>query len=130
VNSRGAAFGQIDDAAVEAHQLILETKLLAATPRGHLRLAFLQHLTEDRLVEFPRAVLVGIGQGGFLGRFALRRRFTARQAHADLTQGLQLRHLAEQHRHELPPAGEAFDIPLRRVLRHRPRDLPSRKQLQ
>src|SRR5215831_13847400 len=125
---------QVDDAAVQAHELVLETELLPAASRGYLRLAFLQQLTEDRLVELPRPVLVGIGQGGFLRRLAdpqvLQRRFTTRQAHADLAQRLQLRHLAKQHRYKLPPAGEAFRMALRRMLLDRLRELPAGEQLQ
>ena len=53
---------QFDDAAVQAHQLVLETKL-TATVRRRLGLTLSQQLHENRLVEFPGAIGVGISQG-------------------------------------------------------------------
>jgi hypothetical protein len=59
---------QLDDAAVQTYQLILEAELPA--PVSRLRLSLLQQLHENRLVEFPGRVGVGIGQGRFLRRGA------------------------------------------------------------
>ena len=60
---------QLDDAAIQAHQLVFEAEL-AATARSRLGLALSQQLRKDRLVEFPGAMGVGVGQGRFLRRGA------------------------------------------------------------
>src|ERR1700676_3647857 len=104
---------QLDDAAVQAHQLVLETELAAAA-RGRLGLTLFQQLHEDRLVEFPRTIGVGISQGRFLWRRAdaqmLQRGFASGLPQANLTKRVQMRHLAKQHRHELFPTGEPFGV--------------------
>jgi hypothetical protein len=60
----------------------------------------------------------------------LQRRFTTGQPHANFPQRFQLRHLAKQHRYELPPAGEPLGVALRLVLLHCPCEFPVWKQLQ
>jgi hypothetical protein len=126
--------GQIDNAAIQAHQLVLEPEPFAAAPRGDLHLAFFQQLIENRLVEFPRPVFIGICQRRFFGCLAdaqmFQRRFTTGQTHANFPQGLQLCHLTKQHRHELSPTGEPLGVPLCGMLLDRPRELPAREQLQ
>jgi hypothetical protein len=97
------------DAAIQAHPLVLEAEL-APGARRRLGLTLIQQLHENRLVEFPGAVSIGISQGRFLRRCAdaqmLQRRFASGQPQADFAQGVQMRHLAKQHGHELLPASE------------------------
>src|SRR6266849_310040 len=61
------AHRQVDDAPVQAHQLVLETELLVSALAGYQFLAFEQRLFEHRLVQLPRPILIGVGQGGLLG---------------------------------------------------------------
>ena len=90
-------------------------------PRERLGLRLLRHLKEDRLVEFPGAVGVGIGESRFVGRTQdaelPERRLAAGQSQANLAQRVQVSELTEQHGHELLPAGEAPGAALGPVLR-------------
>jgi len=58
---------QLADAAVQAHQLVLEAEL-GAGARYRLGLALTENLREDKLVEFPRSIGVGTGEGRSLSR--------------------------------------------------------------
>ena len=69
----GAVFGpvvyalaQVYDGGIEAHELVFEPEL-ALFARG-CPAAGLQHLVEKVLVELPRPIGVGVGEGGaFVG---------------------------------------------------------------
>ena len=84
------AHRQLDDASVQAHQLVLEPELLSPALARHQFLAFEQRLLEHRLVKLSRPILIGIGQGGLLRRYrhsqVFQLLFTARQTAADFAQ--------------------------------------------
>ncbi len=109
IEQRGA---QIDHRRVEAHELVLEAKLPAASGQP---LTASQQFLKHGPVELPRPVLIGVGQ-----RRPRRRRnpqvaqfpLAAGQAPADFAQGVGPPQLAEQHRHKLAPAGEPARMPL------------------
>src|ERR1017187_5749582 len=61
------AHRQVDDAAVQTHQLVLETELLSPALAAHQFLALEQRLFEPRLVQPPRLMLIGVGQRDLLG---------------------------------------------------------------
>ncbi len=110
VEQRGA---QIDHGRIQAHELVLEPELPAAPGQG---LAAGQQLVEDRAIELPRPMLIGIGQcrprrrlDPQVAQFAL----AAGQAPADLAQRVGPSQLAEEHRYELAPAREAPRMTLR-----------------
>src|SRR5215469_4341795 len=77
--------------------------------------AVLQQIVEHRSVQLPRAVLVGIGQGGALGRFVHSQMpqfpFAGGQTPRDFAQALRMSELAEQHGDQLGPAAEAAGMP-------------------
>src|SRR5271157_423170 len=128
------AHRQVDDAPVQAHQLVLEAELLTPALAAHQFLAFKQRLLEHRLVQLPGPVLIGVGQGGLLGRHRhsqmLQLPFATRQTAANLAQGMRASQLAKQHGHELAPTGEAPRVPLSFVLLDGLLEIPARKQLQ
>jgi len=76
----------------------------------NLTAASLQELEEYRLVEFPGAVFIGIGQGGPAGgsdsqmlQFSL----TASQPPGDLPERVGSSQLAEEHGHKLAPRAKS-----------------------
>ena len=98
---------QLDHRGVHTDELVLETEPPAG---GRGRRAAPQQCLEHPLIELPRAMLVGVGQCGpgrcrdpQMGQLAL----AAGQPAADFPQRVRSAELAEQHRHELAPAGEA-----------------------
>src|ERR1017187_8815162 len=138
---RPAVFGpvehahrQVDDAPVQAHQLVLETELLPPALAGDQFPAFEQGLLEHRLVQLPRSMLIGIGQRGLLRRYrysqVLQLSFAARQTAANLAQRMRASQLAKQHGHELAPTGETSRVALGFVLLDGLFEIPARKQLQ
>jgi hypothetical protein len=102
---------QVDDAPVQAHQLVLEAELLPPALTGHPLLAFSEQLGEHRLEQFPRPMLVGVGQGRLLRRQRNAQMpqlaSAAGQPAADLAQRVGAPELAEQHGYELTTAREA-----------------------
>ena len=127
------AHRQVDDASVQAQQLVLETELLPSALALHQLLTLAQRLLEHRLVEFPRPMLIGVGQRGLLGirRHAqmLQLPFATRQPTANLAQGMRPAQLAKQQGHELASAREAPRVRFGLVLLHRPLEIPAREQL-
>jgi hypothetical protein len=121
---------QIDHRRVEADQLVLEAELPPALGQG---LAPQEQRLEHRPVELPRAMLVGVGQGRAAGGGdpeVLELAFAAPEAAADLPQRVGAPELAEEHGHELPPAGEPPSMPFSvRPLDQR-LELGARKQLE
>ena len=79
-------------------------------------------------------MLVGIGKGGFIGRFANAEmnQFSeaTAEAIADLAEGIGMSELAEQHRDQLRPAAEAFGAPFGRVLFDQRREFRAGKMLE
>jgi len=128
------AHRQVDDAPVQAHQLVFETEFLPTALAGYQFLAFEQRLFENHLVETPRPILIGISQRGLLGRHrhsqVLQLPFATRQATANLAQRMRAAQLAKQHSHELAPTRETSSVPLGFVLLDRLLEIPPRKQLQ
>ncbi len=128
------AHRQVDDAPVQAHQLVLETELLPSTLAAHQFLAFEQRLLEHRLVQFPRPMLIRIGQRGLLGRHRhsqmLQLAFATRQPPTNLAQRMRPSQLAEQHGHKLAPTGETPCVSLGLVLLDRLFEIPTREKLQ
>jgi hypothetical protein len=74
---------------------------------------------------------VGIRQRGFIRRHTDSEvnQFAQRtgQPIADLAQRVRMRHLAEEHRHQLRPAGEPFGPAFRVVFSHQRRELRTRE---
>src|SRR5205807_3648201 len=109
-------------------------ELLPPALARHQFLAFEQRLFENRLVQFPRPILIGIGQRGLLGRYrhtqVLQLSLAARQAAANLTQRMRPSQLAKQHGHELAPTRETPRVAFGLVLLDRLLEIPTRKQLQ
>jgi hypothetical protein len=58
--------GQVDDAGIQAHELVFEPELFAGAPTGHAQLALCQELLEHSLVERPGAVRISVGESGAL----------------------------------------------------------------
>jgi hypothetical protein len=120
---------QIDHRRIQAQELVVEPKVLAARHRA----TPIEQLIEDRLIQLPRAVGIRIRE-----RRALRRRdpevrqlaFATRQPAADLPQRVRAAQLAEQHGDELSPAREAPRMPLRARRDHGPLKIRLRKKLE
>ena len=123
---------EINDAGVEADQLVLEAEFRLS--RIGQSPAALQQLEEDGLIEFPGAMLVGIGQSGFRWSLAqaqmLQLTLRGGQSLGDFTQAVRPSQLAEQHGDELTPAGKASSVPLGSMLANCSLELGPRKQLQ
>src|SRR6185295_4664527 len=105
---------ELDHRRVQGVELVAEAEPLASL--RHL-LAAPQDLLEDRLEQLPGTMLVGIGQGRTTRRPLQAQMLELAQAAAqpptDLPQRARQGQLAEQHGHELVPAGEALGIALR-----------------
>ena len=125
------AHRQVDDAPIQAHQLVLEAEFLPPALVAHQFLAFHQRLLKQCLVEFPRPILISVGQGGFLRRHGhpqmLQLPFATCQAATNLAQGMRPPQLAKQHRQELPPTGETPRVPLGFVFLDGLLELPARE---
>src|ERR1019366_2095248 len=125
---------QVDDAPVQAHQLVFETELLPPALVLHQFLAFEHGFSETLLDQFPRPMLIGVGQRGSLGCHRhpqmLQLPLATRQAAANLAQRMRLSQLAKQHGHELAPTGETPRVPFSLVLLDRLFEIPAREQLQ
>src|ERR1017187_4282630 len=93
-----------------------------------------QQLIRQGAVRLPGPMLVGIGQGGALGRIVQPQvpqlAFAGGRSAADLAQRLRPPQVTEQHGHELPPATEAAGMALGPVLGDRLFKLVAGKQLQ
>src|SRR5437870_4197551 len=88
---------------------------------------------EHGAIELPRAVFVGVRQGRARGRRdaqVLELALAAAQPAANLPQRMGAPELAEQHRHELPPAREAPRVTLGVRPLHQGLELRPRKQLE
>ena len=107
-----AAGAEGDQRGIEARQLVLEGEAMA----GQLAAQFVGEAVKQILEHLSRPVLVGVGERGALGcvvqaemaQFA----FRGGKALDDLAQRLGIAELAEQHRDELSPGGEAARMPL------------------
>jgi hypothetical protein len=104
--------GQVDDAGIQAHKLVLELELLSGAVARHTQLTFCQELFKHGLVERPGAVGIGVCESGsFRGNAnaqVLKLAFAARQSSADLAKAMSATELAEEHGDKLAPAGESF----------------------
>ena len=93
-----------------------------------------QQLIKHGAVQLPGPMLVGIGQGGALGRIGQTQvpqlAFAGGQSAANLAQGLRPPQVTEQHGHELSPATEPASVALGPVLGDRLLELLAGKQLQ
>ncbi len=120
---------QVNDRRIQTQQLIRETKLLRPRDRATAR----QQLIEDRLIQLPGTVRIGIRERRPLrgGDPELRQpAFTARQPAADLAQRVRAPQLAEQHRDKLAPAREPPRVPLGLRLHHEVLKVRPRKELE
>src|SRR5256885_8539523 len=95
--------------SVDGQQFVLEAELALVILR--LVLASAQQSLEDILIQLPRPVLIGVGQGRTSRRAVhpqvLQLPFAGGQATGDFAQRLGVTQLAEHHRAELVPTGEA-----------------------
>ena len=127
VEDRGA---ELDQRGIEREQLVLEAEAVAA---GHLA-ATPEKLIKDAAIKLPGTMLVGVGQGGARGRVrqsqVAQLAFAGGQPAADLAQRLRPAQMAEQHGHELAPAGEPACMALGLVLPNSPLELMAGKQVQ
>ena len=126
---------QRDGGRVQRQELSAELKFRRpVVPQHALGAEPLQGRPEQVLEEAGRTVLGGVGERGLLrclidaqvGELAQ----AAGQAVADLAQGVGLSQLAEQHGHELSPAGEPLRTALGAVSLDQCRELRSREVLQ
>jgi len=128
------AHRQVEDAPVQAHQLVFKTELLPPALASHELLAFAEQLLKHRLVKPPRPMLVSIRQRGLLGRHRHSQVFqlplATRQPTANVTQRMRASQLAKQRRHELAPTREAPRVPLGFVLLHRLLEISALEKLQ
>jgi len=122
---------ELDQRGVETQQLVLEPKLLRA--RRGLSLTPGEQLVKDGLIQLPRPMRVGIRERGPAWRGDAQMgqpTFTARQASGDFPQRVGSAQLAEQHRDELPPAGETTGVAFGVGLLHRALKFQSWKELE
>ncbi len=100
VEDAGAEF---DQGGVQAQQFVLEAEAM----RTGSFAAAAQQLIKHGAVQLPGPMLVGIGQGGALGRIGQPQvpqlAFAGGQSAANLAQGVRPCQVAEQHGHELAP---------------------------
>ena len=121
---------QVDDRRIQADELVFKPELAAA---GDLGLAAAEQGLEHGAVQLPRPMLVGVGQGRAGRRLdpqVLELALATAQPPADLSQRVGAPELAEQHGHELAPAGEAARVALRPGLLDQGLELGPRKQLE
>src|SRR4051812_41892349 len=94
----------------------------------------LERRIKQLLIQLCGPVFISIREGGFVGRFPdpEMNQFAqaATQTIADLTQRVGMGELAEQHRHQLRPATEAFGAPFGLVLLDQRSELGARKMLE
>jgi hypothetical protein len=113
---------QVDDAGIQAYELVLEPKLPAGAAASHTELTFCQELLKHGLVERPGAVGIGICERGAFRRNAnaqvLKLAFAASQSSADLAEAMSPAKLAEQHGDELAPARKSFGCVVGTMLFH------------
>jgi hypothetical protein len=126
--------GQVDDAGIQTHQLVLEPEFLAASVASPARLALCQELLEYGLAERPGTVDIRVSQSGtFRGirnSQVLEFAFTAGQAPADLAEAVGTAELAEEHGDKLAPAREAFGGVVGAMLPHGLFEFEAREELQ
>ena len=126
------AGAQINDRRIQTEQLVFKADL--AQPAVGLFLTAAQEFQKNRLIQLPGAMLIGVGQGRALGRIRQSQMpqlaFAGRQAAANLAKRLRATQVAEQHGHELAPAGEAPGMALSPVLDNGSLELGAGKQLQ
>ncbi len=127
VEDAGAEF---DQGGVQAQQLVLEAEAM----RTGSFAAAAQQLIKHGAVQLPGPMLVGIGQGGALGRIGQPQvpqlAFAGGQSAANLAQGLRPPQVTEQHGHELSLATKPASVALGPVLGDRLLELLAGKQLQ
>ena len=127
VEDAGAEF---DQGGVQAQQFVLEAEAM----RAGSFVAAAQQLIKHGTVQLPRPMLIGIGQGGALGRIGQPQvpqlAFAGGQSAANLAQGLRPPQVTEQHGQELAPATEPASVALGPVLGDRLLELLAGKQLQ
>jgi hypothetical protein len=122
---------QIDNRGIHADQSILEPKL--PLPDADLTPASIKEFHKDKLIKFPRAMLIGIGQSGMAGRPDTQMfefTFTASQTSGNLPERMGSPQLAEQHGHKLAPRTESSGMTFGFRLLDHPLELPTGKQLQ
>jgi hypothetical protein len=120
---------QVDHGGIKRQQLVLEAKLVRASHRAAPR----QQLVEDLFIESPRPMRIRVRE-----RRAARRgdpqvgelAFAAGQPATNLPQRVRTSELTEQHRHELPPAGEPAGVPFGLRRGHGVLKVGSRKKLE
>src|SRR5580704_2393651 len=89
---------------------------------------------ENRLLQLPRPMLIGIRQSGLLRRFRNPQMpqfpFAGCQPLADLPQASRLSDMAEQHGHQLSPTRKPARVPLGLMLANGLLEFPPRQQSQ
>ncbi len=122
---------QIDNGGIHADQFVLEPKL--PFPDVDLTSASIIESQKDKLVKFPRTMLIGISQSGMAGRSdtqMLEFTFAASQTSRNLSERIGPSQLAEQHGYKLAPGTESPGVTLGFRLVHHLLELQPRKQLQ
>ena len=110
----------------------LKRKSSLATPFG-LSQTTIQQAVKNLFVQLPGSMLIGIAEGGALGRSdskMMQFSFTAGQASADLPQAMSTAQLAKQHGDKLSPAAETACMALGFGLQDQLLKLPARKKLE
>jgi hypothetical protein len=121
---------QINGARIHADQFVFKPELFLP---NDLDAASFKELKKNLLIEFPWAVLIGIGQGGVAWSrnaqmFELP--LTASKAPANLAERMGTAQLAKEHGHKLAPTRESFGMSLRLSDRNQLLEFHTRKQLQ
>jgi hypothetical protein len=122
---------QINGTGIHANQFVLEPELPLSD--FDLNPATVKEFDKDMLIQFPRAVLVGISQGRMAwssNAQMLQLPLAASKASRNLTEGMGPAQLAEEHRNKLAPTWESFGMPFCMGDRNQLLELHPRKQLQ
>jgi hypothetical protein len=125
---------QRDGGGIQRQQFVLEPELMLAAAHSRLSPEPRQRGPEQILEQRCGAVFVGVGQGATAGRLGNPQVHQASQATGqaitDLAQGVGASELAEQHGHELRPAGKALGGTLGIVLLDECGELGAREMLE
>jgi len=101
---------QINGARIHADQFVLKPELFRP---NDLDTASLKELKENLFIELPRAVLIGISQGGMAwssNAQMLHLPLTASKASGDLPKGMGPAQLTEEHGYKLVPTRKSFGM--------------------
>lgn len=133
----GAVLGPVEDLGAEVDDGAVQAIEFAGVQQRGLGVGrqfgaeVVQQIQEQILIDFPRAVLIGVGQRGVFGGFTDAEMdqfaFAGLEAFVDFAEALGLAELAEEHSDELVPAAETAGVAFALMaaddlFKHRPGD--------